>query len=76
MTAPLPSGLPPECEEPWNAISRAWDEFSGTDPEKWPELQRKFAEGLKAQLVTDNQGEPFRKAAMKAIQMLERNQST
>jgi hypothetical protein len=71
MTAPLPSELGPECEYAWNAISRAWDEFSGDDPTLWPEKQRQFADGLKAQLATDNQGEPFRRAAMKAIEMLE-----
>jgi hypothetical protein len=72
MTAPLPSSLPPECEEPWNAISRAWDEFSGDDPAQWPERERQFAAGLRAQLVTDEQGEAFRLAALKVVEMLEK----
>lgn len=67
---------PPEIAEgeetyAWNAIARGYDRFMGSDPEQFPEKQRRFVAGLKQQLAVNNQGEAFFKAATVAIGMLE-----
>lgn len=55
----------------WNAIVRGWDQFSGSDASEWPARHQRFAAGLRQQLVVDQQGEAFRKAASIVIQKLE-----
>lgn len=71
MTARLHPDLPPQCEFAWNAISRAWDEFSGPDSKHWPKRRAQFARGLREQLVTMDQGKEFYLAATKAIALIE-----